>query len=59
MVKVRKVSKRLKVLDGKGTHERHIKAYGESPESWQNLKVLDGNGIHGRHVKAYGESPES
>ena len=49
----------MKGLDGKGTHGRHVKAYGESPESWQNLKVLDGNGIHRRHVKAYSESPES
>ena len=57
--KVRKVDKRLKVLDDKGTRGRHVKAYGESTKSWQNLKVLDGNGIHGRHVKAYGESPES
>ena len=49
----------LKVLDGNGIHGRHVKAYGESPESWQNLQVLDGNGIHGRYIKPYGKSLES
>ena len=49
----------MKVLNGKGTHGKHVKAYSESLKSRQNLKVLHGNGIHGRHVKAYSENPKS